>query len=163
VAGLAARKSGLVVRDGGRAVLGARAYKSAAELELLRQAIGITVIAQRDAMRLVSPGLNEFEVQALVEYTFRRNGADRPSFASIIGSGPNATTLHYNANDRFMAAGEMLVMDIGASYVAFAESMRPSRARPAPTTARPESFAMRTVPPGWICLTYAACAASTMS
>ncbi|MHB1224040.1 MAG: aminopeptidase P family protein [Gemmatimonadaceae bacterium] len=120
VAGLTARNSGTVVRDGGRAVLAARAFKSPAELGLLRTAIGITVAAHRDAMRLVRPGLNEFEAQALVEYTFRRNGADRPSFASIIGSGPNATTLHYNANDRFMSAGEMLVMDIGASYLGYA-------------------------------------------
>lgn len=143
VAGLAARKSGLAVRDGGPAVLGARAYKSAAELELLRQAIGITVIAQRDAMRLVGPGLNEFEVQALVEYTFRRNGADRPSFASIIGSGPNATTLHYNANDRFMAAGEMLVMDIGASYRGYAADV--TRSVPVSGTFTAEQRAVYTI------------------
>ena len=46
--------------------------------------------------------MNEFEIQALIEYTFRRNGADRPSFSTIVGSGPNSTTLHYNADDRFI-------------------------------------------------------------
>lgn len=143
VARLRARKSGLVVRDGGRAVLGARAFKSAAELDLLRQAIGITVVAQRDAMRLVRPGMNEFEVQALVEYTFRRNGADRPSFASIVGSGPNATTLHYNANDRFMAAGEMLVMDIGASYRGYAADV--TRSVPVSGTFTAEQRAVYTI------------------
>jgi Xaa-Pro aminopeptidase len=93
-----------------------RGRKSAAELELIRKAVAITVDAQREAMRAIEPGMNEFEIQALVEYTFRRNGADRPGFATIIGSGPNSTTLHYNADDRFMTAEDVVVMDIGASY-----------------------------------------------
>lgn len=114
--GLADGHPQVVVQSGDRIILRARAFKSDAEIALLRQAIDITVAAQKEAMRLVEPGMNEFEVQALIEYTFRRNGADRPGFASIVGSGPNATTLHYNANDRFMRAGDMLVMDIGASY-----------------------------------------------
>ncbi|MGH7665018.1 MAG: aminopeptidase P family protein [Gemmatimonadaceae bacterium] len=98
------------------AVAELRGTKSPAELALLRKAIEITVAAQREAMRLMEPGMNEFEVEALIEYTFRRNGAERPGFASIVGSGPNSTTLHYNANDRFMQDGELVVMDVGASY-----------------------------------------------
>ncbi|MGI8618234.1 MAG: aminopeptidase P family protein [Gemmatimonadaceae bacterium] len=97
-----------------------RATKSAAELDLIRKAIAITVDAQVLAMRSVSPGMNEFEIEGLIEYTFRRNGADRPAFASIVGSGPNSTTLHYNRNDRFMSAGELVVMDVGASYRGYA-------------------------------------------
>jgi len=97
-----------------------RGTKSPAELDLLRKAIAITVDAQLAAMRSISPGMNEFEIEALIEYTFRRNGADRPAFATIVGSGPNSTTLHYNRNDRFMHAGELVVMDIGASYRGYA-------------------------------------------
>lgn len=106
----------LEVLDAGDVVRQMRARKSAAELALLRKAIAITIEAHREAMRALEPGMNEFELEALVEYTFRRNGADRPGFASIVGSGPNATTLHYNDNDRFMSAGEVVVIDIGASY-----------------------------------------------
>ena len=97
-----------------------RGSKSPAELDLIRKAIAITVDAQVLAMRSISPEMNEFEIEALIEYTFRRNGADRPSFASIVGSGPNSTTLHYNRNDRFMQAGELVVMDVGASYRGYA-------------------------------------------
>ena len=97
-----------------------RGTKTPAEIELIRRAVDITVAAQREAMAAAEPGMNEFELQALVEYTFRRNGADRPSFATIVGSGPNSTTLHYNADDRFMRAGEVAVMDIGASYRGYA-------------------------------------------
>lgn len=97
-----------------------RGRKSPAELDLIRKAAAITVDAQREAMRAIEPEMNEFEIQSLIEYTFRRNGADRPSFATIVASGPNSTTLHYNADDRFMAAGEVVVMDIGASYRGYA-------------------------------------------
>ena len=101
-------------------VLMLRGAKSPAELDLIRKAVAITADAQREAMRAIEPGMYEFEVQALIEYTFRRNGADRPSFSTIVGSGPNSTTLHYNADDRLMNAGEVVVMDIGASYRGYA-------------------------------------------
>ena len=97
-----------------------RGTKSPAELALIRQAVEITVRAQREAIAAVRDEINEFELQALIEYTFRRNGADRPSFATIVGSGPNSTTLHYNANDRFIGLNDLVVMDIGASYKGYA-------------------------------------------
>jgi Xaa-Pro aminopeptidase len=128
------------IGDASSAVDRLRGRKSAAELELIRKAVAITVTAHREAMRLIEPGMNEFEAQALIEYTFRRNGADRPAFASIVGSGPNGTTLHYNANDRFMAAGEMLVMDIGASYRGYAADV--TRTIPVSGTFTPEQRAI---------------------
>ena len=97
-----------------------RAVKSPAELDLLRRSIYITLLAHREAMRAVEPGMNEFEIRALIEGTFRRYGADGPSFGTITGSGPNSTTLHYRAADRYMQPGETLVMDIGASYRGYA-------------------------------------------
>lgn len=113
-----------------------RGAKSAAELALIRVAAQITVHAHREAMLALLPGMNEFELQALVEYTFRRSGADRPAFASIIGSGPNSTTLHYNANDRFITAADMVVMDIGASYRGYAADI--TRTVPATGVFTPE-------------------------
>lgn len=97
-----------------------RRIKSAAELDFIRRAVNVSVAAHRDAMRAVAPGMNEFEVQALIEYDFRRNGVDRPSFSTIVGSGPNSTTLHYNADDRFIEANDVIVMDLGASYRGYA-------------------------------------------
>ncbi len=97
-----------------------RGVKSEAELELLRKTTAITVEAHREVMRAVQPGMNEFEIQALVEYTFRRYGSERPAFASIVGSGPNSTILHYNQNDRFMEEGDVLLVDIGSGYGGYA-------------------------------------------
>ena len=120
VATLHQRHPGLRVTSAATLVERLRGKKSEAELALIRRAAEITVAAQREAMALIEPETNEFEAQALIEYTFRRNGADRPSFATIVGSGPNSTTLHYNDDDRFMRAGEVVVMDIGASYRGYA-------------------------------------------
>ena len=117
---IASRHDSLALSNVTPVVLRLRAKKSGAELEHIRTAINITVEAHRQAFQAIEPDMNEFEVQSLVEYMFRRNGADRPSFATIIGSGPNSTTLHYNANDRFMRAGDVVVMDIGASYRGYA-------------------------------------------
>ncbi|HEU4563351.1 MAG TPA: Xaa-Pro aminopeptidase, partial [Gemmatimonadaceae bacterium] len=128
------------IRDAGELVDVARGRKSAAELDLIRKSVDITVLAQREAMKAIEPGMNEFEVQALIEYTFRRNGAERPSFATIVGSGPNSTTLHYNADDRFMSAGDVVVMDIGASYRGYAADV--TRTVPVSGTFTPEQRAI---------------------
>jgi Xaa-Pro aminopeptidase len=111
---------GTAFKSANNEVANLRRVKTAAELDLIRRAVNISVAAQREAMRYIEPGMNEFEVQALIEYTFRRNGADRPSFSTIVGSGPNSTTLHYNADDRFIEANDVIVMDIGASYRGYA-------------------------------------------
>lgn len=112
-----------------------RRVKSAAELDFIRRAVNVTVTAQKDAMRVIDPGMNEFEVQALIEYDFRRNGADRPSFSTIVGSGPNSTTLHYGIDDRFIEKNDMIVMDIGASYRGYAADV--TRTVPASGTFSP--------------------------
>jgi len=111
---------GLKVTSFNQAVERARGKKSEIEQRYIRQAVDITVLAQREAMAAIEPGMNEFEIQSLIEYTFRRNGADRPSFSTIVGSGPNSTTLHYNADDRFIEPNDVVVMDIGASYKGYA-------------------------------------------
>ena len=120
VRGVVATHPAVKVSSANMHVLMLRGAKSPAELDLIRKAVAITADAQREAMRAIEPGMYEFEVQSLIEYTFRRNGADRPSFSTIVGSGPNSTTLHYNADDRLMNAGEVVVMDIGASYRGYA-------------------------------------------
>ena len=120
VAALRRRHPELVVKNATPNVEQLRAVKSPGEIALIRVAADITARAQHAAMLALEPGLNEFEIQALIEYVFRRNGAERPSFASIVGSGPNSTTLHYNADDRFIERGDLVVMDIGASYKGYA-------------------------------------------
>ena len=130
------RHPNLTIKVANRVVDELRGTKSVAEQSLIRKAVDLTVMAHREAMQALEPGMNEFELQALIEYTFRRNGADRPSFASIVGSGPNGTTLHYNADDRFVERNDMVVLDIGASYKGYAADV--TRSVPASGVFSPE-------------------------
>jgi Xaa-Pro aminopeptidase len=93
-----------------------RVYKDADEMARLRRAIDITGEAHVAAMRAVRPGWYEYQLEAVIEGTFRDRGADRVGFPSIVGSGPNATTLHYDWNRRRMDAGDLIVIDIGAEW-----------------------------------------------
>lgn len=113
---LAASHPGIDVRNATPFEEALRAKKSAGEIARLRRAAQISDMGHRAAMRALAPGMNEYQIQALMEYTFRANGADRPGYASIVGSGPNATTLHYDHDDRWMHAGEVVVMDVAAEY-----------------------------------------------
>lgn len=97
-----------------RILMALRMEKTEEELRLLQRAIDITVAAHREAMRSVEPGMHEYEAEALVEYVFKRNGAQDPGFPSIVGSGENSVILHYNTNRRPMQAGDLVVIDIGA-------------------------------------------------
>jgi Xaa-Pro aminopeptidase len=96
-----------------------RVVKDAAEIAALRRAIIITAEAQRAAMRAARPGMMEYQLEAVIEFTFRDHGADRVGFPSIIGSGPNSTTLHYDVNRRQIASGDLVVMDVGAEYAQY--------------------------------------------
>lgn len=114
------RHPGLEVRDAQAVTDSLRARKSAAELALLRRAIDVTVAAQREAMATVRPGMWEYQIDALFDAAFRRTGGDGPAFGSIIGSGPNSTQYHYASNSRRMQAGDVVVMDVGASWAGYA-------------------------------------------
>lgn len=91
-----------------------QAVKDPGELAALQAAVDVTQAALRDALRAARPGAHEFTAEAAVESGFRRRGAQGPAFASICGAGPNSCFLHYRANAGPLAAGDVLVLDVGA-------------------------------------------------
>jgi Xaa-Pro aminopeptidase len=93
-----------------------RAIKDAEELLRLERAIAITSEGHREAVRALRPGAVERVVAARIENTFFANGATGVAFPSIVGSGPNGAILHWRARDRAVADGDLVVVDIGASY-----------------------------------------------
>jgi Xaa-Pro aminopeptidase len=93
-----------------------RLIKDDEEIARMRRAIDITTEAEREAMKAARPGMWEYELEALIEYTFRRHGAERVGFPSIVGTGINSTTLHYDKGRRQSQAGDLVVIDIGAEY-----------------------------------------------
>lgn len=101
----------------------ARLHKSPEELETMRRAIAISAAAHAAAMRNARGGMMEWEIEALVDYNFRKRGAAGPSYPSIIASGANAATLHYIHNDREMRAGDLLLIDAGCEYDFYASDV----------------------------------------
>jgi len=97
-----------------------REVKSPEELRLMQRAIDITCDALAEAMRSAEPGMYEYQLEAIIEFIFKHAGAEAEAFPCIIGSGPNALILHYEANRRQMHKGELVVMDVGAEYQGYA-------------------------------------------
>ena len=100
-----------------------RLVKSADEIKLMRRSADIAAEAHREAMRAARPGMKEYEIDALIEYLFRRNGSAAPAYNSIVGSGANATILHYVDNDAELKDGDLLLIDAGAEYEGFASDI----------------------------------------
>ena len=100
-----------------------RTVKSPKELELMRRAVDSSVQAHMEAIRTAGAGMREWDVQALVEYLFARNGCEAVAYGSIVGSGENSCTLHYMSNRRLMKDGEMVCMDVGGEYHGYASDV----------------------------------------
>jgi Xaa-Pro aminopeptidase len=93
-----------------------RQIKSEEEIILLKKAIEMTCDAQIELMKALKPGMTEYESEAIVEYVFKKNGAEYPGFPSILGGGENSCILHYTSNRKPLKGNDMLVSDIGAEY-----------------------------------------------
>ncbi len=96
-----------------------RLFKTPQEIDLMRRAITASAAAHHAALHETRPGMHEYEIEALLEYHFRRNGAEGPAYPSIVASGANATILHYISNDQQMQAGDLLLIDAGSEYACY--------------------------------------------
>lgn len=99
-----------------------RVQKSPGEIELLRKAIEITAAGFQRTLKFVKPGVWEHEVEAELAHEYiRRRG--RFAYNAIIAAGGNANVLHYNSNDQQCKDGDVLLMDVGASYGNYAADL----------------------------------------
>ena len=90
-----------------------RMIKSEDEIAITRQACDITAKAFRRCLETVKPGMNEYEVQAEIEYIFKKNNASGHAYAPIIAAGKNACCLHYCKNQSLLNDGDLILFDIG--------------------------------------------------
>jgi Xaa-Pro aminopeptidase len=93
-----------------------RLHKRPEELAALRKAAEISTEAHLAAMKLGRPGAFEHELEAVIDYTFRRRGGTGPGYATIVGAGENATILHYIDNRCAVADGDLVLVDAGCEY-----------------------------------------------
>ena len=112
---LASVGAGVNIKDATTIFANLRRVKSPREIEILQHAVDITAEAFQRAYAVAAPGTPEYEIQAQFEFTFlRRNG--HWGYPCIVGSGNNATTLHYESNKDTMKAGDLLLMDDAAEF-----------------------------------------------
>jgi Xaa-Pro aminopeptidase len=103
------------VRDPGTVLDAMRRVKEPAELDRIRAAARLSARAHVAVMAAARPGIGEWELAAAIDATFRAEAADAyPAYRSIVGSGPNATILHYVSNHRRANGGELVLVDAGA-------------------------------------------------
>ncbi|HSO23411.1 MAG TPA: Xaa-Pro peptidase family protein [Chondromyces sp.] len=116
LAALRDRLPSFTVKDVSEAIHGLRVIKDAGEIALMRRAVAATIEGHRGAAVAIRPGVPEGVVDGAVYAAFRAAGAEGVAFPTIIGSGFNATTLHYDQNAGSCNDGELVVVDIGARY-----------------------------------------------
>jgi len=113
---LSARVPGVSVKTRTDLLPAMRCVKEPRELEAMERAIAATVSAQHVAARSIRAGVEENWVAGLIDLEFKRAGAVRPAFGSIVGSGRNSTILHYPEHSETIRAGSLVVVDIGSDY-----------------------------------------------
>ena len=107
---------GFQVKDARPILSELRQIKTAYEQDVIRKSALISSEAHKAGMRAAAPGKFEYEVEAAIEATYLRNGAMSWGYPSIVGSGPNATILHYSKSSRKMQDGDVLLVDAAANY-----------------------------------------------
>ena len=116
-----------------------RLYKSRAEIAAMRKSAKIAVAAHKRAMRMVQPGLFEYQVEAEFIHEFRKHDA-RYSYSPIVASGGNACTLHYVDNSAPLGDGDLLLIDAGCELDYYASDI--TRTFPVNGRFRPEQRAV---------------------
>jgi Xaa-Pro aminopeptidase len=97
-----------------------RLHKTDDEIEMMQKAATISAEAHILAMKKTKPGMNEFQVESLIESFMRDRGASGVAYNSIVGGGENATILHYVENNRPLKDGDLILVDAGAEYKGYA-------------------------------------------
>jgi Xaa-Pro aminopeptidase len=110
------RYTGFQVMDASPILTALRMVKSPYERKVLTKSVEISGDAQMAGMRAAHAGAREYEVLAAIEAAQKTRGAESWSYPSIVGSGPNATILHYPRGEREMRAGELVLVDAACSY-----------------------------------------------
>ena len=100
-----------------------RLIKSKHEIEMIKEAVKRTSLGHKVAMAKTKPGMNERDVQAVMEYTFKMNLGDGPAYGMIVAGGDNANVLHYIENNDELKDGDLILIDAGAEYQLYASDV----------------------------------------
>ncbi len=113
---VAQRIPGVTIDDHTETIAKMRAVKSKNEVAMIQRAIDITAAGYEAMFKGVRPGMNEFDVQELLEHGYRSHGSRGPAYGTIAGAGLNSTVLHYQANDQTIAKTDLICIDSAARF-----------------------------------------------
>jgi Xaa-Pro aminopeptidase len=111
------------IRDIRGNIIDLRMVKSPTEIVLIREAVKLSDEAQMEAMKMLRPGLWEYQVAAKMVETHAMGGSEAEAYAPIVGAGPNSTALHYDKLGRKVEDGDIVVLDVGAQYSGYASDI----------------------------------------
>ena len=89
----------------------------------MRHSAKIAAQAHIQAMANTKPGVGEWQLEGIIEGLFRYCNTSGSAYPSIIGSGENATILHYTVNDDTCDDGEVILIDAGCEYNGYASTL----------------------------------------
>jgi len=95
---------------------GLRQIKTKEEMVLLKKAVRISAMGQREVMKAMHPNMSETEVQGIHEYVYKKYGSEFEGYPSIVGAGENGCVLHYVENSKMTLENDLVLMDLGAEY-----------------------------------------------
>src|SRR5690606_1145765 len=113
---LAPKKAKLDTKTLSTFMAGLRQIKLEEEMVLLKKAIRISAMGQREIMKAMHPGMSETEIQGVHEYVYKKYGSEYEGYPSIVGAGNNGCVLHYIENTKTKVENDLVLMDLGAEY-----------------------------------------------
>ena len=93
-----------------------RMHKSPREVALLRESSKIAGEAMMEAMRSAEPGMYEYEIEAIGDYTFKKHNAWGPAYFGLVASGKNAAWPHYHAAQAQLKSGDLVLFDYAPDF-----------------------------------------------
>src|SRR5688572_26031788 len=111
------QKNNLNTKGLGPIMADLRGIKTTEEMEMIRKAVSISCMGQREVMKAMKPGMSEREIQGIHEFVFKKYEAEDLGYPSIVGAGHNGCILHYIENYKpDITNKELILMDLGAEY-----------------------------------------------
>ena len=111
------------LKDVRGAIQALRTIKSSGEIAFLKKAVELSLDAHFEAMRMMRPGIFEYQVAAKMVEVHAMGGSEAEGYAPIVGAGLNSTALHYDKLDRKIADGDIVVLDVGAQFSGYSSDI----------------------------------------
>ncbi len=117
------RIPGVKVENSSRFLESMRMIKTPLEITAIETAIQVTYEGLTELLESIKPGVKEFQLDGILEESFKKRGAQYMAFSPIVGAGEETTILHYEKRNQALTAGQLLLLDVGAEWDHYASDI----------------------------------------